>query len=176
MEIWKDIVGYEGKYLVSNRGNVKALNHVYTDKRGNEYLRKEKILEVSASGGYLLVNLLAKTHKIHRLVAEAFIPNPNNFPYINHKNSARHDNHIDNLEWCTQNMNVHHSINEGTSAVFHQRKRIAQYSLNGEFIREWDSIHEATISLGKEGQHGNLRKVCQGKRNSFAGYIWKFID
>jgi hypothetical protein len=174
-EIWRDVVGYEGSYLVSNRGNVKALNRVYTDKHGVEYFRKEKMVEMSTSHGYLLINLFGKTAKVHRLVAEAFLPNPKNLPHVNHINSARHDNHVDNLEWCTPQENVDHSLRTGTSAIIHQRKKVAQYTFKGEFIKEWNSVLEAATAMGKPDQYGNLRKVCQGKRNSFAGHTWKFV-
>ena len=110
MIIWKDIKGYEGVYQVSNAGLVKSL--------GNDFARKEKILKpITSKKGYLSVNLykknVMKKFKVHRLVAEAFVPNPYNFSQVNHKHhggkEALLNNHSDNLEWCTDGMNHLHA-------------------------------------------------------------------
>lgn len=99
-EIWKDIKNYEGLYQISNTGKVRSL-------------RRNKILKHSLWQGYPVVQLsnnnTRHTFEIHRLVAEAFIPNINNYPFVNHINEDRTDFSIDNLEWCTQKMNVNHS-------------------------------------------------------------------
>lgn len=101
-EIWKDIEGYNGYYQVSNHGNVKSL-------KGNV----ERILKISKHSGYPIVtlskNCICKTFLVHRLVAEAFIPNPDNLPIINHKDNSRDNNVASNLEWCTQKYNVNYS-------------------------------------------------------------------
>lgn len=101
-EIWKDIQGYEGLYQVSNLGNVK--------NKIQPYLKQEKIYKkFSNSNGYLFVGLRKdkkrKFKYIHRLVAEAFIPNPNNLPQINHKDENKQNNCVNNLEWCTNKYN-----------------------------------------------------------------------
>lgn len=107
IEIWKDISGYEGYYQVSNFGRVKRLpRHKASDKREtHNNIRKPK-LEPS---GYLSVNLSkdnkARTYLIHRLVALAFIPNPNNLPQVNHKSEIKTENFVENLEWCDQRYN-----------------------------------------------------------------------
>lgn len=127
MEIWKDIEGYEGLYQVSNYGRIKSLarkvfvsNPHFTGYRHT----KEKILKQGITGmGYEFV-ILRKNNKnhqiyIHRLVAEAFIPNPNNFPEVNHKDENPKNNHVNNLEWCTHKYN-------GTYGTIKQRQRNAQ--------------------------------------------------
>ena len=105
-EIWKDIKGYEGLYQVGSFGNVKSL-------------RKGRLLKPHNRNGYLHAILCKngthKTQKIHRLVGKAFIPNPENKREINHKNSIRDDNKVQNLEWCTRKENVRHSWRVGTS-------------------------------------------------------------
>ena len=114
-EIWKDIFGYENIYQVSNLGRVRGLKR----KTGNStgyYIRKGKILKKAMNiHGYEFVilskNGKRKTITVHRLVAEAFIPNPNHFPCINHKNENRACNIVENLEWCTHKYNS----NYGTS-------------------------------------------------------------
>ena len=111
-EVWKDIDGYEGFYQVSNLGRVKALPK-YTNSKGYLQLRREKLLKPARTGknrNYLAVTFSDRTqHKVHRLVAIAFIPNPYNLPIINHKDENTFNNCVDNLEWCTNQYNVKYS-------------------------------------------------------------------
>ena len=106
-EIWKDIKGYEGLYQVSNLGRVKSLKNSSGKSR-----ERIKTLRVS-NRGYYLVNLCKnryyETKSVHRLVAEAFIPNPENLPVINHKDENQLNNNFDNLEWCSQKYNLNYS-------------------------------------------------------------------
>lgn len=108
-EIWKDVEGYEG-YQVSNKGRVKSLNFRHTGK--------ERILKSNPDGGYCLVSLYRNgkrtSKKIHRLVATAFIPNPENKPEVNHINHNKRDNRASNLEWVTSEENL--------TALFHSEK------------------------------------------------------
>ena len=104
-EEWRDIAGYEGLYQVSNLGNVKSLNYNRTGK--------ERILKPGNDGrGYLFVQLckegIRKKCLVHRLVAETFIPNPNKYPVINHRDEIRDHNWVKNLEWCTQQYNINY--------------------------------------------------------------------
>ena len=118
-EIWKDIKGYEGLYQVSNNGNIRACKKV--DLRG--WNRKERSMsaQISDHGYYSIIlhkDYIKRSFLVHRLVAEAFIENPNEYPVINHKDEDQLNNNMDNLEWCTQKYNV----NYGTS----QARRIAK--------------------------------------------------
>lgn len=112
LEIWKDVQGYEGRYQVSNLGNVKSLK----DNTGKP---REKLRSLATDKlGYKKVDLYRKgdkpkTHLVHRLVAKAFLPNPENKPMVNHKDSNPSNNHIENLEWCTQSENIIHGYREG---------------------------------------------------------------
>ena len=113
-EIWKDIEGYEGLYQVSNLGRVKSLPH-FRKNGYSGYVTKEKILIPSyQDNGYQIVNLFSdnkrKTHTIHRLVANCFILNPNNKPCVDHINTDKADNRVENLRWVTHKENMNNPI------------------------------------------------------------------
>lgn len=178
-EIWKDIEGYEGLYQVSNLGRVKSLARV--DAIG--HFRKEKILSTYCVRGYLLVTLCKnkkQTHFfVHRLVATAFIPNPDNLPVINHKSENKNENNIENLEWCTHNYNCNYGTrNKRSSKAQLNRidcsKRVYQYTLDGVFVREWPSAKEIERQLGFANQ--SINKCCNGKLKQAYGYIWRFKE
>ena len=109
-EVWKDVVGYEQYYEVSNQGRVRSKSR--TVHGMNEWEMEGRVLRQANSGRYwqvyLCVNGKGKSKSVHRLVAEAFIPNPDNLPEVNHKDENRYNNHIDNLEWCTHKYNVNY--------------------------------------------------------------------
>lgn len=158
----KDVVGYEGLYAVTSCGKVWSYKY-------------KKFLKPKADrNGYLFVTLCKnykmKNYKIHRLVAMAYIPNPENLPQINHKDENKTNNCLQNLEWC----NAKYNSNYGTrnDKVSNSLKiPILQYSLDGEFIREWPSATD----VGNEVQ-GNICKCLKGKLKSSYGYIWKYKE
>ena len=116
-EMWKDIAGYEGKYQVSNLGNVKSLK----TNRNLYYSKSKKYLRVGLSK-----NGIRKGYSIHRLVAQAFLPNPKNKPCINHKDCNGHNNRVDNLQWCTYKENnsyKNHNLKKNISSVLYFLKR-----------------------------------------------------
>lgn len=163
-EEWRDIAGYEGKYQVSNLGHVKSLNYGRTGK--------ERILSLrTCKGGYLLVNLckngIVKCYSVHRLVARAFIENPDNLPQVNHKNQVKTDNTVQNLEWCTAEYNIRYSDICGKG-----RKSVGCYK-NGELIKVYPSLN----SVKKDGfNDGNVYSVLKGNRKFHGGYQWKYIE
>lgn len=114
-EIWKDVIGYEGLYQVSNLGNVKRIGSF----RGvnKKYLNNYNLIPMDNGKGYLRIKLTknnkSKRIMLHRIIAEAFLENIYNKPFINHINSNRKDNRLENLEWCTQSENVKHAVNAG---------------------------------------------------------------
>ena len=170
-EIWKPIKGYEGLYEVSNFGRIKSLKRLV--KKWNGYRTvPEKILRTQKDR-YISVILNNKGKKrffVHRLVAEAFLPNPNNLPQVNHKDENKLNNCVSNLEWCTNLYNHNYgTINERISQS--QSKPVLQYDLNGNLIKEWKSINEC----GRNGFHqGDICKCCNGKRKTAKGFIWVY--
>ena len=170
-EIWKDIKGYEGLYQISNHGRLKALT-----KKSGFLIRKEKIMKIhTKANGYVYTTLFknnkgSKKH-IHRLVAEAFIPNPNNYPCINHKDHNKRNNNVENLEWCSYKQNNDYSAcHSHLDAAI--RKPIAQYDLNGNFIKIWES--SAEIGRYFNIRRGNFTACCKGKIKTSCGYVWKY--
>lgn len=167
-EVYKDIEGFEGLYEISNLGNVKSLVN-------NKGVAREKILKPFISGnGHLQVRLCKnKTSKllyVHRLVAQAFLPNQHNLPCINHIDENKQNNVVSNLEWCTHKYNINYGtcIKRVAKAL---SKKVYQYSKEGELIAVWKS----TIECGRNGyNNGSVASCCRGKRKSHKGYIWSY--
>ena len=162
-EVFLDIPNYEGLYQVSNFGNVKNI-------------RTGKLLKpFKNTYGYLYLNLSKNGTKrkvrVHRLVAQSFIPNPQNLPQVNHKDEIRTNNSVDNLEWCDAQYNNNYGTRTKRSAESHQ-KPILQFDKNGNFIREWVGQCEASNKLNIP--QGNICNFCNGIRSSAGGYIWKY--
>lgn len=165
-EIWKNIEGFNGDYEVSNLGRIKSL-------KGD----KEKILtnEYYTHDGYRMVTLSLKgkwkPYRVHRLVAKAFIPNPNNYPQVNHINEDKTDNRADNLEWCTAKYNILFS-NNIEKMNKKTRKRVVQTDNKGNFIALYVSVSEAGRQTGINFK--NISACCLGKRKNAGGYIWNY--
>lgn len=184
-EIWKPIDGYSN-YCVSNKGRVKSL--------GNNRSRKEKILKPhTTKAGYLMVQLWkdgkGKDFTVHRLVAQAFIPNTEDFPQCNHLDENKTNNCVENLEWCTAKFNHNYGTrNERMAAALKGRKRpeetvkkisaalskpVLQIDpLNDKIIKEWKSATEVKRTLGFNNRH--ISECCNGKLKSCGGFKWRF--
>ena len=186
IEIYKTIEGYED-YEVSNLGNVRSLNYRKTNK--------EKVLKPTLCRGYeqvcLCKNKIKKMYKVHRLVAQAFIPNPNNLPQVNHKDENKANNMVwvnedgsidydkSNLEWCTASYNVNYgtSIERARQKMLGRfgkecknSKPICQYTKDGDFVRKWDCSMDARRELG----YKHISDCALGKRKTCGGYVWKY--
>ena len=164
-EVWKDIKGYEGKYQVSNLGRVKSL----IDNQGKQrtmILKQscEKYCKVT-----LLKNSKQKRFRVHRLVAEAFIPNPNNYLYINHKDENPKNNVVDNLEWCTMAYN-----NTYGHRLKNVCKKVGQYDLQGNLIKVWNSFMDIQRELGFS--NSSINSCCKGRRKTAGGFIWRYVN
>ena len=167
-EIWRDIKGYEGLYQISSYGRVKSLERTVWNGKGY-YKKSEKIRKGYDNGdGYLYVNLCKegkrKQYRINRLVAMAFIPNPNNLPEVNHKDKIRTNNNIENLEWCTKQYNVEYSL----------AKAVIGINKVSGLILEFPSQMEASRQTGTN--QGHIWGCCNGRRKSAGGFLWFYAD
>lgn len=175
-EIWKDIKNYEGRYQISNMGRVKSLFRKVKTVSGYYITVQEKILKQTVDNtGYYVVSLW-KNNKhlrahIHRLVAETFIFNHNNKPFINHIDGDKLNNNVSNLEWCTPKENNIHAYQYGLNP---SRKKVNQYDLKGNFIKTWDSIKEANDYY----KTTHISECCNpnSKRNITKGFLWKHAN
>ena len=188
-EIWKDIEGYEGFYQVSNLGRVRSLERTIKRKStyGGLYHIKGQILKLKQDKGYLRIGLrknnILKYYSIHRLVAEAFIPNPNKLPCINHKDENKQNNYVNNLEWCTYQYNNNYGTRlDRVSQNNYFSKTILQYSKENTFIKEWKNTRIAIIGNNFFGKEVNnfytvkraIQSCCTGKKQTAYGFKWKY--
>ena len=173
-EIWKDVVDYEGYYKVSTLGRVKSLERRVKCSNYYDKIVYGGILKIFKNHrGYICVALSRDSKMenflVHRLVLMAFIPNPSNKLQVNHKNSIKTDNMVENLEWCTQSENMKHAYANGTKKKTY--KAVIQYSLNMEFISEYISITQAHQITGL--RHSGISNACNNVTNTCGGFIWK---
>lgn len=170
MEQWKNIKKYEGLYQCSSEGRIKSLKY-----------GKERILKTGKDrGGYLFVVLCKdkKTNicRVHRLVAEAFLDNPDNLPEVNHKDENPSNNNVNNLEFCDRIYNNNYGTRKKRAAS-KLCKPTYQYTLDGELIKEWKSMMNIERELGYNSSF--IGKCCNGKQEAAYGYKWshnKLID
>ena len=178
-EIWKDIPGYEGYYQVSNEGRVKSVERIVyrgVNKNGTDIFQRvdSRVLALHTTpNGYYSIMLhkegVSKRFLVHRLVAQAFVPNPNGRPEINHKDGNRKNDVCENLEWCDRRENILHASRVLHSLTFHGKA--VRCVETGE---EFRSIKEAARHYGVADT--NLGNAIHGKRQKrCAGYHWEFI-
>lgn len=185
MEVWKDIEGYDGLYQVSNHARVRSIDRCIKCSDGKTRRLKGMLLSPGPNSWnrhYLTVNLSKcgkiKPHMVHRLVADAFIPNPDNKPEVNHIDGNKKNNEVSNLEWVTHQENMKHASESGLwrpsekmiSATIARCSKPVVCS-NGIV---YGSQKEAAESLGINGSH--ISDVCNGKRRKTHGYSFKFVE
>lgn len=197
-EEWRDIKGYEGFYQISNFGRVKSLDRTIIDRKCVRHKKGNLMIPVKHQG-YNQVRLSkngkGKTFKICRLVATAFVPNPENKPCVDHIDGDRSNDVYTNLRWVTKKENARnpntignmHSWKKGhipwnkekewyeMRGDKHPRsKPIIQLTLDGEFIREWSCASEVQRELGYS--QSGISQVCRGIGKTIYGYVWKFKE
>ena len=191
IEIWKPVVGYEGLYECSNMGNVRSLNyrHTNTIKTLSPSINKDGYIRV-----HLWKNCKGKVLAVHRLVAEAFVPNPDNKPQIDHINTDKTNNTVwlnedgsvnyekTNLRWVTKKENINNPLtikhlsktkigNENAKSIY---RAVLQYTKDGKLIKEWASMNSAAREL-KINRSG-IYNCCNGRNRckSYGGYVWRY--
>lgn len=191
-EIWKDIEGYEGLYEVSNFGNVRSKDHettVIAKHRTYKLPKKGRVLTpTTRRHGYLAVQLYGRgghetrgmrTYSIHRLVAQAFIPNPNGYTEVNHKDECKTNNHVENLEWISHVDNARYgtAISRRSSKLKNGKRsrKIAQYTRDGKLVRVFPSLSEAQ----RQGYVASNIHKCANGHPAYShayGYVWRYAD
>lgn len=184
-EVWKDVAEYEGFYKVSNKGNIYSVER--RDSRGNKC--GGRALEPRYDkDGYLRVTLCKngkqKTRFIHRLVAGAFVPNPNSYSEINHRDENKVNNYANNLEWCTREHNVNHGTMIERSAQARSKKVKATNIETNDVI-----TFNSTVEAGRKGyDQGGVAKACRGTYKAitgkliggdghlYRGYRWEYLE
>lgn len=171
METWKAIKGFDGKYEVSDEGNIRNASGTILKRKRNNRGYVQACLYKDGTAYYFL---------LHRLVAEAFVPNPCNLPQVNHKDEDKENNAADNLEWCTNLYNRRYGTGYKRSCEKHDYKAIAlshskaveQYTESGELVAVYPSVIDAQNETGV--CEGSIRCCCYGRYRQAGGYVWKY--
>lgn len=155
----------------------------YSDGRIYSKYIKKFLTPIKKTTGYYGVNLYGpsgqrKMYFIHRLIAKIFIPNPNGYPDVNHKDEDKSNNAANNLEWCTESYNEKYGTKKDREMTskerngsYNRRKKVSQYDLNNKFIKSYESITQAAKEVGTNA--GNISGTVHGKQQTAAGYYWR---
>ena len=182
VEVWKDIEGYEGLYQVSSLGQVRSLDR-YIDtvtvlgKPLQKFNKGRVLKQWYLPKGYASIELSGKKYLVHRLVAEAFIPNPDNLPIINHKDMNTGNNRVENLEWCDYHYNNTYA-DAGKRRTDYRRITVEQLTMDGQHVAYYKSARDLErISNGRFKQ-SLIQRVIKGKYGhvSAYGYRWRYVD
>lgn len=174
--MWKDIKNFEGLYQVNDHGDIKSIERTKTNNAGTQRIEERILKQRRDKDGYLAVCLSKEGkhygRRVNRLVAEAFIPNPECLPVVNHKDENKQNNEADNLEWCTVRYNT--CYGDGLRKMAAKQGRPVIQVLNGNIIGEYYSTGNASKETGIP--QGNIYKARAGERRIAGGYEWRFKD
>ena len=166
---WRPIAGYKGLYEISDFGRVRSLNYNHTG-------RTQVLKAGMNTQGYLFVCLYKdgkhKLYTVHRLVAQAFLANPDNMPEVNHIDECKTNNAVSNLEWCTRAYNINYGTGIARRAAASKSKPVQQFSKDGTFVAVWPSTIEARRQTGINESH--ICACCKGKLHTAGGYRWLY--
>lgn len=182
-----ELKGFENAkgYELSSDGTITSYRVLSTDEKGRitgrvvDYNKGRKITGCLDSNGYRYLDLRAfdvdvKLPKVHRLIAKAFLENPNNKEQVNHIDGNKENNHVNNLEYVTNEENRRHALKTGLKKEI--QYGISQYDLNGNLLNTFNTAVDALIFLGVENpkdRSGNIGRCIKGKRKTAYGYVWK---
>ena len=173
MEEWRSIPGLDASYEVSNYGRVRSVGGVVSCGLGRMRGYKSRILTPQVNNkGYLRICMCGKYWLIHKLVAQAFVPNPDNYPIVNHKDENRQNNCADNLEWCTYKYNSNYGTIKNKISEKMKKKPIIQIYKNGT-TKIWHSLREIERVLGYS--HANIAQCCKHKYDTAYGCKWEYF-
>jgi hypothetical protein len=173
MEIWKDIPGYETLYQASNLGRIKRIlfkNNIVT-KKENKIL-KTRINKNNREQIMLYKNGKRKNMTVHRLVASAFLENPNNYPEVNHIDGNSLNNNVNNLEWCTKQYNMKHAYDNNLTHVKEYNKKMSKPIIRNDG-KKYDNSYSASKDLGVSVF--SIRDVLKGRSKTCKGYSFKYL-
>lgn len=177
-EFWQDIPGYEGLYQASTYGKIRSVERICIRGRGGKVVLPEKIMAQGTDrDGYSIVGISVNSKKqlkkVHRLIAETFLPNPLNFSQVNHKDEVKSNNFVSNLEYCDCKYNIRFGSGIERSAQ-KRRKRVLQFDLAGNYLKTWDTAADVERELGVYAS--SICRCCNGKMRIAYGYKWKYAE
>ena len=181
LEIWKPITGYEGFYEISNQGRVRSLDRILIGENGRRLIKGIILKPSTNNEGYNVVNLsknkIKKQYTVHRLVAETFIPNPDNKPEVDHKNTIKTDNRAKNLRWCTGVENMNNPITKEKIKMVYKNntKPIVQYTTyNNQPIAWWNSLVECSRFTGIPTRTITSNLIGRSKTVADKGFYFRY--
>lgn len=171
---WKEIKGYEGRYLISSSGDVISLNY---NRTGFAKMLTWKVNNKGYAWVELRKNGIKEQKLIHRLVAEAFIDNPEGFDLVNHKDENPLNNDVDNLEWCDASYNARYSRERHPERKGNGKNHllaVLQLDKDGNVIKEWENTRTVFVETGMSDW--SIAEVCRGNRHTAYGYLWRYAN
>ena len=178
MEEWRSVKGYEGYYEVSNLGRIRSADRVVASRGGKRTIPCKMIKIRHNKQGYnivtFIVNRKAKTLRVARLVAIAFIPNDENLPQVNHKDETRDNDVVSNLEWCSVDYNLRYG-NRLRKIDDKQQRKPVEMLKDGIVLKRFRSAHDASRFLGNDRWQGNISACARGRGRTAYGYEWRYV-